>query len=305
MKDVIEDILETVNFKSAIYFKHGFCGAWGMEVEAGKFAQFHFVTSGNCVLQIEEKIHQLSRGDLVIFPNGHPHRIKAIEGAVCKSGMEVVGAILNGKAIFEEGQMTTQLICGHYELDRELSHFLLEDLPDWVIIKNEDYGRFDLMNTVLELIIEELSTKKAGYQIVVLRFAEILFVSILRHYYLKLSSNTPATTNFLKDEAIYKSVNFIHHNIHATLSIEKLSRYSGISRTLFIERFKKSVGNTPLGYIKTWRMTKAKQLLKKSDFTLGEITEQIGYTSPSAFNRAFKQTFEISPKRYRRLELAK
>ncbi len=301
MKDLVEDVLETVNFKTALYFKHDFCGAWGMDVPSGDLGQFHFVTGGRCVLQIDEKKHEVSRGDLIIFPHGYPHRIKANESAFCKPGKEVVREIMNDIKSVDNGAMTTQLICGHYELDRDLSHFILQELPELIIIKNEDYDRFDLMNSVLELIIDELKAKKAGYKLVSLRFSEILFVSILRHFYLHVIDDSKA--NLLNDEAIYNSVNYIHTNIHADLSIQKLSRYSGISRTLFIERFKNSVGYTPLGYIKSWRMTKAKQLLKYSELSLGDISEQVGYASPSAFNRVFKQTFDISPKRFRRLEM--
>lgn len=297
MKDIIADVLDTVKLKSAVYFKHGFCGDWGMEVPKGNFAQFHFVAGGNCVLEIDSQQHDLYRGDLAIFPNGYPHRIKANHEASCQSGMDVVMGILNGNDPFkEQGQVNTNLVCGHYELDRDISHFILADLPEFILIKSEEYGRFDSINTILDLIIDELSDKKPGHEIVTLRLAEILFISIIRHYFL---NQTTSSVNLFKDEAIYNIVNYIHDNIQADLSIDTLSRHSGISRTLFIERFKNTVGNTPLVYIRSWRMTKAKYLLKHSDLSLGEVSEEVGYGSPSAFNRVFKQTFDISPKRFR------
>lgn len=296
MKDVIADILETVRFKSAVYFKHGFCGNWGMDVETGNFVQFHFVSGGNCTLKVNKKYHTLSKGDLVIFPNGIDHQIMSDRKAVCYPGKEVVTSILNDYNPFVEGEVNTNLVCGHYELDRDVSHFILDDLPECIIIKSEEYGRFDMINAILDLMIEEVSEKKLGHEVVILRFAEILFISILRHHYLKQSR---ASVNLFKDRAIYRAVNYIHNNIQEGLTIEKLCLHSGISRTLFIERFKNSVGNTPLGYIKSWRMTKAKQLLKYSDFTLNDISDQVGYGSASAFNRVFKQTFNISPKKFK------
>lgn len=299
MKDIITDVLDTVRFKSAVYFKHGFCGNWGMDVPSGDYAQFHFVSGGNCILEIDEKMFDLTKGDLVIFPTGYPHRIKANRNATCHSGQSVVMGILNGHDPFKEmGEVSSYLICGHYELDRTVSHFILSELPKFIIIKNNDYGRFDLIDNVLNHIIDEFSKKQLGHQTIIIRFAEILFVSILRHYY---SNQSASKINLFNDEAIYKSVNYIHNNLSSTLNLENLSRYSGISRTLFIERFKKSVGNTPLSYIKNWRMTKAKQLLKYSDFSLGEIGEKVGYSTTSAFNRVFKNTFDISPNRFRKM----
>lgn len=299
MKDFITDVLETVRFKSAVYFKYGFCGNWGMGVPAGDYAQFHFVSGGNCILEVDERVFELTKGDLVIFPKGHPHRIKASRSATCQSGQSVIKDILNGNAPFQGmGEVSSHLICGHYELDRTVSHFILSELPKFILIKNDDYGRFDLIDNVLNHIIDELSKEQIGHKTIIIRFAEILFVLILRHYYI---SQEASKTNLFNDEAIYKSVNFIHNNLSSSLNIEILSRYSGVSRTLFIERFKKSVGNTPLSYIKGWRMTKAKQLLKCSDLSLGEIGEQVGYNTMSAFNRVFKNTFNISPNRFRKM----
>ncbi len=297
MKDIIEDVLDTVRFKSAVYFKHGFCGHWGMDVPAGDYAQFHFVVGGNSILKVADEVFDLSSGDLVIFPTGKPHKIKASRKAVCLSGDSVVKNILNGNDPFEdEGEISTNLVCGHYEMDRTVSHFILSDLPEFILIKNDAYGRFDLIDTVLNAIIDELSKKQVGHKTIIVRFAEILFVSILRHYY----QNQPASkTNLFKDEAIYKSVTYIHNNLNNNLTIEILSRFAGISRTLFIQRFKKSVGNTPLSYIKEWRLTKAKQLLNFSDLSIVEISVLIGYNSPSAFNRVFKNTYHISPNRFR------
>ena len=297
MQDFIKDVLDTVRFKSAVYFKHGFCGNWGMNVPKGAYAQFHFVAGGNCILEIDEKIVELTKGDLVVFPKGHPHRIKANQAATCYSGQSVVSSILEGEDLFRGmGTVSSHLVCGHYELDRAVSHFLLADLPEFILIKDDEYGRFDLIDNVLNHIIAELGQEQIGHQSIIIRFAEILFVSILRHYYL---SQSTTKINLFKDEAIYRAVNFIHKHLNATLTIEKLARLSGISRTLFIERFKKSVGNTPLSYIKAWKMTKAKQLLKHSDLSVAAIGEQIGYNSASAFNRVFKKTFDISPNRFR------
>ena len=286
MKDIIVDVLDTVRFKSAVYFKHGFCGNWGMGIPAGDYAQFHFVSGGTCILEIDEKVYEMTKGDLVIFPKGQPHRIKANRSATCQSGQSVVMGILDDNDPFQGmGDISTNLICGHYELDRTVNHFILSELPEFILIKSDDYGRFDLIDNVLNHIIEEFSNERIGYKTIIIRFAEILFVSILRHYYL---NQCDAKINLFNDEEIYKSVNYIHNNLNSNLNIENLSRYSGISRTLFIERFKKSVGNTPLAYIKDWRMTKAKQLLTSSNFSLGEIGEQVGYSTASTLTGFLK-----------------
>ena len=156
---------------------------------------------------------------------------------------------------------------------------------------------YDILKTVLELIVDELTEKQPGYEVISLRFAEIVFMSTVRQYYIKKGRHEK---NLLSDEAIYKAVNYIHKNLDDNLSLEKLSRLSGLSRTLFIDRFKKATNQTPFQYIKTWRMTKAKYFLKYSELSLNEISDAIGYHSSSAFSRVFKEVFDISPKKFQR-----
>lgn len=299
MESLLGDILATVKLKSAIYFKHGFCGSWGMETPKGPYSQFHLVTGGHCVLSINTETFTLEKGDVAILPHGHAHQIKASKEAVCRLSKEALSEIVKGQQPFPGKEVSTQLICGHYELDRELSHQIFEELPSYIIIKSSDYGRYDLIYSMFELILEEMTLEKPGYETVSIRLAEILFISVIRHYYLHQASKK---LNLFKDELIYEAVNIIHKELATPWNIEKLARRLGVSRTLFIERFKNAVGETPMKYITQWRMTKARYLLKKTDLPLPQISEKVGYYSETAFNRAFKQICGISPGKFRQSE---
>ena len=302
MENLISDILDTVKFKSAVYFKYGFCSPWGMEVPNGSFSQFHLITHGNCVLKMDGCSVDLEKGDIVIFPRGLAHQIKDVEHSVCRAGSEVMGEILNGEDPFHGSVAKTHLVCGHYEIDRSLIHPIFQDLPEYIIIKSSEYGRFDLIHAIFELIVDEMDNRRPGYEIISLRFAEILFISIIRHYYLHQNQGK---MNLFKDEAIYQAVNYIHKELGNSLNIETLSRQVGLSRTLFIERFKQAVGETPLKYITNWRMVKAQHLLKNTNMSLTEISEKIGYASEPSFNRVFKQTYHITPGKYRQADYLK
>lgn len=159
MKDFLEDIFSTVQFKSAVYFKYGFCSPWGMDIPKGNFSQFHLVNNGTCVLQLEHEQIELQKGDIVIFPHGKPHQIKGKSNVNCRPGQEVVAAILNGEQPFDGDFTKTDLICGHYEMDKAVSHSIFEELPEYLIVKSSDYGRYDLIASIFELLAEELTHK--------------------------------------------------------------------------------------------------------------------------------------------------
>ena len=72
-----------------------------------------------------------------------------------------------------------------------------------------------------------------------------------------------------------------------------------MSRTSYAGRFKNLVGMAPLEYLTRWRMTMARNALRREHANLATIAEAIGYESDTAFSLAFKRIFGTSPGRYR------
>ena len=64
------------------------------------------------------------------------------------------------------------------------------------------------------------------------------------------------------------------------------------------------VGEAPLHYVTGWRMRlAAKLMLDRSNTSLAEIANQVGYESMSAFGAVFKRHFASAPARWRRQRL--
>ncbi len=297
MTDVFTEILSTVSFNSAVYFKHRFCGTWGMDMPMGQFAQFHVLSRGRCEANWEGQRLLLEMGDIIIFPSGLSHKLRSHAEATCVSGPKVLASIQKGEQVFEDGPEQTHLICGHYDMDRSLLHPLLVKLPDVLLIKSSEYGRFDMINALIEMLIEEMEARRPGYTLVSRRLAEALFISVIRHYYLRQSERR---NNMFRDQMVYQAVELIHAELSADWKIATLAKQMGVSRTLFIDRFKKAVGEPPMRYITNWRLTKARSLIKNTDHSLAIISEEVGYRSLAAFNRAFSRQYAISPGKYRR-----
>ncbi len=68
----------------------------------------------------------------------------------------------------------------------------------------------------------------------------------------------------------------------------------------FAERFRRTLGESPMGYLTRWRMYLAARLLAEGRESLAGITEQVGYESEAAFAKAFKRTIGLAPGAYRR-----
>jgi AraC-like DNA-binding protein len=72
-----------------------------------------------------------------------------------------------------------------------------------------------------------------------------------------------------------------------------------MSRTTFAEHFKQAAGIAPLAYLTQWRMRLAQRAMREANPSLSELSQQLGYSSESAFSNAFKRVTGSSPRSYR------
>lgn len=79
-----------------------------------------------------------------------------------------------------------------------------------------------------------------------------------------------------------------------------MARQAALSRTTFFERFRSEIGVAPMEYVVGWRMTLAKDLLRRDRITVAEAAERVGYGSASAFSTAFARRVGIPPALYAR-----
>lgn len=80
-----------------------------------------------------------------------------------------------------------------------------------------------------------------------------------------------------------------------------LARTAGMSTTRFQLAFQKVYGTTAYRYLQDIRMNNTLELLKVSDYSIGEIAELSGYSNAGHFAGLFKKTYGISPKKYRNI----
>lgn len=88
----------------------------------------------------------------------------------------------------------------------------------------------------------------------------------------------------------------IQENIgDSDFSVERLGEEIGLSRVQLYRKVKALTGQTPVELLRKARLTKARQLLEKTEKSVSEIAYEVGFTSPSYFNKCFKDEFDINP----------
>ncbi len=299
--DVLSNILGKVRLTSAVYFKSDFASPWGMDIQEGPFAQFHIVTRGQCLLKTGDRTTNLFSGDIVVFPFGASHWLADKESSRRQLGQEVVTAILNEKSLFEGPNVSTTLVCGHFEFDRNMDHPLINELPGMIHIPDSERQEKPWLEGIANLVVREVGHEEPGSHIIVNKLGEILFVYILRAFILR-NAYDKGFLAALQDDQINNVLKAIHDVPQRNWKLSSLAQIGGLSRTGFSNRFKELVGETALSYVTKWRISLAKELLKEGKETVGEVAEKVGYRSEAAFNRIFKRTVAQTPLKYRQAQ---
>ena len=92
---------------------------------------------------------------------------------------------------------------------------------------------------------------------------------------------------------------FMDENYHnEELSVDDFGREIGMSRATFFRKFKGLTGQSPIDFIRTYRMQQAINLMKLGNTSISEICVKVGYRSTSQFRKTFKEEFNINPKEY-------
>lgn len=82
-------------------------------------------------------------------------------------------------------------------------------------------------------------------------------------------------------------------------TVTALARQVCVTPTYLVTLFHRHLGVTPARYLWQVRTQHGAQLLRDTGFTVAEIAERVGFTSPFHFSRLVKQQYGVSPRRLR------
>ena len=123
-----------------------------------------------------------------------------------------------------------------------------------------------------------------------------LFQSLI---FLLLDHSERRGTNRECDVEIARIAETIAANPGEAFSVAELAAKSSISKTHFINRFRKATGLPPLKFQNECRIRKAKELLRTTDLPIADIAMQVGFCSHQHFSDMFARHVGTPPSLWR------
>lgn len=94
------------------------------------------------------------------------------------------------------------------------------------------------------------------------------------------------------------AIGYIKTHYTENITIDKICKEVGISKYHFVREFKKIIGVTPVNYINSLRIEKAKKMLLSEEYKISEVQEKCGFENASYFTSLFRKLTGMSPSGY-------
>ena len=102
-----------------------------------------------------------------------------------------------------------------------------------------------------------------------------------------------------KSKLVRQARDYILSHIGEAITTEILSKELGMNRTYLCKLFAEETGLTINQYVTQVKMEEAKRLMDITKKSIAEISEYLGYSSQSYFQKVFKNRYGITPGEYR------
>lgn len=245
------------------------------EIAADRGA-LHLVEAGVITLQAGRSRWELRAGDAILLPMGVAHEIRS----------DTPGS---------------RWLTGTFTYDTSARIALLTGLPQAILLNGVRERGLEWFDVSRRLLLKERDEPSPGSDVMIARILDLLFVQFLRVW----ASGPDAAPGWLRaagDPVIGSVLDAVHSDVARPWSVGELASVARLSRSGFVERFRATTGVPPMTYVVDLRMDLARDLLRSTSHSVGEIARRAGYGSDAAFTRAFTQREGISPTRWRRLQ---
>ncbi|MCD0446631.1 AraC family transcriptional regulator [Glycomyces sp. A-F 0318] len=243
----------------------------------------------------------LAEGDALLTPHGTGHVIAdaadSPPGPPCRADAERAGSVFRS----DDPAATHVALCAAYELAPNRAHPLVVTLPDFVHVKADPVARPELAQAIA-MLDAELAAERRGGDTLVPALLDAVLMYLLRaiHGPRHAECGFSGWAQALADDAIAAALEALHADPARQWTVASLGEVAGLSRSAFSRRFTDLVGQPPLGYLTSWRLTLAARLLADTDRPLASVARQVGYASEFAFAAAFKRDFGTPPGQFRK-----
>ena len=241
-----------------------------------------YVKKGKGQIQLETENYEGNPGDIFVVTPGTLHSIHRIKGYA----MEYENIIFEMDFL---GEGAADLCAGEFLVPLASGRLL----PPACIRKGEEH--YEALKRCLVQMEELCEKKEKGYELGV-KAAVLQMIFLLIRKYPSIEEVSSPDRERLKEV-----LQEIGEKINQNLTVLDMAKFCGLSESHFMRWFKKMTGDSFASYVNDRRLANAAEALRRTDDKILYVSQDVGFTNLSNFNRQFKKRYGITPKEYRKV----
>lgn len=266
--DRLEALLEHFSVSARVFNTGALCGI--TELDAGQTGRMHLVRAGEVEVLHAGGREQVQRPSLLLFPRPVAYRF------------------------ITDPERGADFACARLHFSGGEANPIAAALPDFTCLALDDILG---AKPVLDLLFDEASRQHCGRQAVLDRLFEVVLVQVLRHL-MEDGQTGAGMLAGLSHARLRVALVAMHENPAHEWTLDALAERAGMSRSVFANTFRETVGCTPGAYLARWRIGIAQRALRQGR-ALKLIADEVGYGGEAALSRAFKAQTGLSPRQWR------
>lgn len=153
------------------------------------------------------------------------------------------------------------------------------------------------LETELQRMVEEMKDERPGSDLILLAKALEIFVFISREY---SRTRNPMARSLCR---LGELISLLEQRYREHWTIEKISRIAAMAPSTLLPVFRKVTGHSPIDYLLHVRLSKAAEMLLKTEVPISQIAQECGFPDSNYFSRQFRRHCGASPRDYRKSHL--
>lgn len=298
--DPLSDVLSLLKPRSFVSSGMNAGGAWSIQFpDQNRLIKCYAVVTGECWLAVDgvaEAVH-LRKGDCFVLPSGRPFRLASDLSLPPKPSSTYFPLPRPGAVATINDGGDFLLVGSRFGVSGGQAEQLMGMLPPIVHIHSETEQA--ALRWSVERMMQELHDGEPGGFLIVQHLAHMMLVQALR-LHVKNGSHETGWLFAVADRQLGPAIAAVHADPAYRWTLPALAGRACMSRSAFAQRFKETIGISPMEYVTRWRMLLAGDRLESSNDSVSVISLSLGYESESAFSTAFKRVMGVSPRQYGR-----
>ena len=269
---------DTVKINSivTVYYQE-FSGVFSFPGEKHNFWELVYVDKGTAIAFANDKNTVLKQGSIIFHKPNEFHAIKAE-----KDDPPNILVLT-----FTTSSQAMSFFDGFYsEVPKALRYHISE------ILENAT-------NTFEVPFRYPLQLKKnplLGGEQMIKTHAEQLFIELMR----RSTGNAFSTSKeIMNNKTVDICIEYLERNVYGAISIDDICEETNYSRTYICTLFKSITGKTIVEYYNGLKIEEAKKLIRRRCYTFAQISDMLGFSTPTYFTRMFSKMARMSPSQYR------